>query len=254
MKKFDKSEIIPKEDIIVIMPNSKEMVSKKQTKEMLLLNSHKFKRVDETEDLAFQAFNKEIQHVYKCTYCHYGCRAKIAHMIDGSGRLLQPHIDDFHHLMDIQVERRRELRILIRKEVDINADITLQNMITKYIQHLKGVIDPLTPSKRYLSHVLTVTKLAKSGKITKTIDDIDMDKLCQSFPLFVRDKLNYVERNQSKLILVFFTDFQIGLMKNYPITLMGDGTYSYVPKMFRQLYTFHISYGSQAIPVMYFLT
>ena len=62
--------------------------------------------------------------------------------------------------------------------------------------------------------------------------------------------MEYEDNNQKKIAYVLFNEFQKSLIHRRNVTLMGDGTFKYVPSLFVQQYGIHISIGSKAIPVM----
>ena len=175
-------------------------------------------------------------------------------MKDGSGRIVGDHSVDIYHLMDVQVYQRYKFRKFAKKEIDKNDEITTKMIVAKFINEEMIHVDPTMPSDRYCSNQVTQLKEEKMGKIITKFEELDIELLKQKFPNFVRDQLFYLEKGVQKRIIVLYSDFQLNLLKRSELSLLGDGTFKYVPSLFSQQYTIHQTIGSTAIPVIYFFT
>ena len=252
MKNLKNAIEIDKRLIKLIKPIALERVSKKQKRDMLFYENHSFKQPNETRILSFKAFDNSIDSVFVCSHCSNGCNCYIVIYKDGEAKKINEHSNDFKHLLDIQMQRRYEARKFIQMELQTNPNATTQEIITKYIKYVK-TIDPLTPPKKYLNHIVKSFKSDMLGIVPTTPDQINIEELRIKYPGFVREKLIYYDKGKEKHSLVLFNDFQLAQLQEEHITLLGDGTFTYVPPIYEQQYTFHKTIGSRAIPVMFVL-
>lgn len=64
--------------------------------------------------------------------------------------------------------------------------------------------------------------------------------------------MNYQGPNgENHSCIVMFNDFQRLLMSRRECVILGDGTFQYVPLMYKQLYTFHLLVGNMSFPLLF---
>ena len=97
-------------------------------------------------------------------------------------------------------------------------------------------------------------KLDLYGKIPSSLDDIDVKELREKYPEFLFDELNYEYKGSSFTALLIHSEFQDQLARSPNCVLLADGTFSMVPKMYKQLYTSHIIVGPRSFPLSFVLS
>ena len=98
---------------------------------------------------------------------------------DGSAVLENSHMNDFHHLMDLQIHTRMLIRNVVLEELERNNEITTNEMIL--IISSKFKIDYTFPGKKYISNIISNFRQNLIGKPPKKLEEVSMDSLEKNF-------------------------------------------------------------------------
>lgn len=254
MKKFSESLIIQSSDFLIVPPNSHNVKTKKQIHEMILYKSHYFKRLSQSKVDSWISSFQDVKMVYECSHSSLKCHSKFVLMNDGSGRIIDDHNVDSAHAQDIQTEQRHLFSSYAREKLDNYPDMTPEQITMEYVNRSDYVISPYTPERDYMIQKVNKIKTTLLGKVPKTIDEIKIEDLKKNAPSFNYEFIPYTVKHEKFKALLIYSDFQKELMMNPNVVLLADGTFEFVPKIFKQMFTIHRLIGKKAFPVCFILS
>ena len=251
MKNLQNSIIIPPFEFKILNVEEDMLITKKQKKNMILLNGSTFKRVNEAYESSFCNKDPTIKEVYICSREREGCRCMFLLMNDGNGKLINSHKFSLKHSVDLYRSRRYEFRLHVNECLDNNKTESPFSIINSYLKKTK--MDIYTPCLNYMSSTISKVKLAGCGTIPQSFDELDIEKLKEIGEIFEIEILSYSDEGVEKKMILIYSEWQLHLAKSSSFFL-GDATYKQISKIFKEMYTIHTLIGPQAFPIFFVLT
>ena len=238
----------------IVEANTIRRLTNRQKHNMISYQSHFFKLATIDCNNSWKMDFPEIDSVYVCCHCSKKCSAKFILMQNGFGKQICEHNDDLFHFLDIQNQRRYDFISFVRSKLEEDEDFTPAEIVTKYLKRNETVIDVHSPDKNYMFSKISKLKSELLGEIPREDEKISIEDLTLKYPMLKFQQLNYSYKGEQFDCLVIHSDFQDKISSRPGCTLIGDGTYSVVPKIYKQLYTCHVVLGSVAIPNLFVLS
>ena len=170
---------VKKEDYQVIPPG---MYSKRQKYNILVYNNMHYKNPNQCIVASNINSNEEYADFFVCAHANSGCRAKFAVLKSGEGLAINQHNDCVKHLLEPQLIQRYKIKTKINEILGSNIDITPKEILIKLIKQFP--LDINFPSLNFIQSYISRKKSEIIGPSPKNIDEINFEKLKDSFPEF----------------------------------------------------------------------
>ena len=219
-------------------------------------NTHRFKRLKEIDVLSRKAKDPSIEAVFECSHANStGCPCKFILREDGTGEVVGTHKADSNHLNDVNSWRLYTAKVHLYEGIVHDPFTTPQKLLDNLFDSPDFIVDQFTPSKAVLQNAISRLKAKVFGQ--SKLDGSQLERLfCSTKTIAGEDLLMWKgeytnDKHVSKRIVIFSSPFQLTIARKSGGVFMGDGTFEFVPAMFKQMYSIHAMIGGVVFPVAF---
>ena len=238
MRNYSSLVPIPPNTFRIIDSQSVYLVRKNMKNDMIIFESNFFKRMSEESILSVRKKDRKIKEVFICCNSQNGCRCRFILYEDNSGGLLGDHHPVSVHLHNIYRERQYLFKCHVIDSFLVSPNISPLVIITNYLK--TNAIDCYSPDRNFMNSTISDQKRKNLGVIHQKVSEIDIEKLQQLAPGFHIIEISYHHKGTDHVALLFYHESQKTLLLKGDCRLLADGTFAYVPKMYKQLYIVHL--------------